>query len=383
MGEPTRWVRRLPTLVALNCAVSSAQAQAPCLDCIRPELRGRIDPAVRYERVAVAEDENGLPLLRLAADLVRAPQLPAGETCGRSPEPADVEVLERNRLSLWLLDEALARPRFQWAPFGNGESLYPYRQALLLELLSARAKIAEMDAAGAARDVETAFLLAQAMADGDAEIVRLFLAAWAERSVMAVMRELAADAEVPERSLARFLDLLGAPPTVCDMYARAWRVEFNTFWIPSVQDLEAQGKWRGPPLGEAVQRASEDLAAHLALCGSVACISCARRSSPDDFDPAAWTASVSLWSMERAATRSVLALRFYERRFGSLPPSLGEVVSAGLLPAEPRDEMTGLPLVYDREAASVSVDLAAAGLACDPASPLQRTRLTWKLPGTR
>lgn len=370
--------RTLGFLAFLSLA-TAAHAEAPCLDCIRPELREQIAPAVRYERLAVAEDENGLPLLRLAADLVRAPKLAAvGEACGGPLSPAEAEVLERNRLSLWLLGEAQSRPHFQWAPYQNGELFYRYRQVLLLELLSARAGVAEGDAAGAASDVESAFALARRMAYGDAELIHFLVGIWAERAAMSAMRCLAAG-DLPEASLTSLLSAVSAPPTPCEIYARAWRVELNTFWIPSVQDLQAQSKWHGPPLAEAVQRASAGLATHLAACGGASGVRCPAAASPDDFDPAAYVAAVWSWSAERVATQTILALRLYEFRHGGPPASLEALVADGLVAAPPGDPMTGAPVLFDRENATVQIDVPPPLLACHEGPE----RLSWQIPGAR
>lgn len=58
---------------------------------------------------------------------------------------------------------------------------------------------------------------------------------------------------------------------------------------------------------------------------------------------------VSQARTERAATRAILAIRLYQIKKGNLPPSLEDLVVAGLVQTVPVDEFANAPLHYSRD----------------------------------
>lgn len=331
-----------------------AQADGPA-GSIPVALAQAVAPPLRYQRTPVAPGDDGYALQRLAADLVRGPDLDP------TLSSDETEALSRNTLSLWLFDQARERPAFRWPPYQVGEEVFSrHRQVFLLAL--ARARGEEADAA--ASDLVASLELARRMGDGESQLIHFLVALWLERRVLQEVTRLAGSGEVSERGLNAMASAVAAGAPACEVYTRAWQVEFNTLWLPTAIELERRGEWHGPAIGEAIPSVSEALAAHLAECGSPLAFSCRASIEGLDLDPAVIDAAVWGWAAEREATSVVLALRRYERRHGSPSPSLSALVEAGVLTEAPRDPITAGPFRYDPEARALSLDPPARMQAC-------------------
>jgi len=336
-------------------------------------LAEAVAPPLRYQPTPVAPGDDGYALQRLAADLVRGPDLDPAISSGVT------EALSRNTLSLWLFDQARERSAFRWPPYQVGEEHFSsHRQVFLLALARAQARLQEGEADAAASDLVASLGLARRMGDGESQLIHLLVALWVERRILQEMTQLAGSGEVSERGFAAMASAVEAGAPACELYARAWQVEFNTLWLPTAIEQERRCEWHGPAIGEAVRSVSEALAAHLAECGSPLAFSCRASIEGLDLDPATIDVVVWRWAAEREATAVLLALRRYQRSQGSAPPGLNALVEGGLLTEAPRDPIAAGPFRYDPQARSLSLDPPAGMKVCREAEASALGPLEWR-----
>lgn len=368
-------------LALLRLAPPAVAQDGSTAATIPASLAHRIAPAVRYESPPVDPAGDGYVPLRLAADLVRGPALSAQGSAVASPlSQAEREALASNGLSLWLFDQARDRPAFRWPPFQVGdESFHRLRQVLLLALLRARQESEGGSPARAAADLSATLALAQRMAGGESQLIHLLATLGLQRRILEQIAALAGAGALSQESLQDLAATVDAGPTPCELYARAWRVEFNTYWVPAALDAERRGEWHGPPVGDAIERASGELAAHFADCGSPQAFPCGAPIAEVDFAPGVYDQAVWRWGAQRAATETILALRLYQARFGRLPDDLDELVRSHIRQAVPRDPFTASPVGYDPARPGVWLDVPPSLQACGGAEARGRERLEWPL----
>jgi hypothetical protein len=233
-------------VLVLLVAATAAGARGDDEVCAASEaLRPYIDPAVRYHRRPVADDDNAYPLVIEATRLEAMDADPAacfhdgGSTYHAEwPEVvrgADTNCIERaldaNAPALEVFDRALARPDLQSPLLRLPLELpnfAPMRRLAILKLERAKARLRAGDSQGAIQDLQGLLRYARLFEAGDGGLIHLLVGVAIDGFAMAGARAYAAHPNADEPSLNALLEsVVLNEHNLSAVTAQAWQVEFN------------------------------------------------------------------------------------------------------------------------------------------------------------
>jgi len=247
-------------LLAILAASRAAVARGDDEACAASEaLRSYIDPAVRYYRRSVADDDNAYPLIVEAAKL-EAPDADP-RACGREsgshyrsewPEivrGADTDCIERaldaNAPALEAFDRALARADLQFPLLSFPPDLpnfAPMRRLAVLKLERAKARRRAGDRQGAVQDLLGLLRYARLFEAGDGALIHLLVGLALDGDAMAGARWYAAQPEPAESSLNALLRAVALNEQgLSAATAQTYRVEFNCVAVHMFEQLFKAG----------------------------------------------------------------------------------------------------------------------------------------------
>ena len=389
-GVNVRSCAILAVSVVLAGCGCKAKPPARSIDDEIAEALRHVDPIILYERVPIPDEENAFPLWVKAFEKlveVEDKRLDAAfreAVVGDAPFPEGdlgrglAEWLRTNEEALALVDEGIKRGRCQFPEVEGPGTEMPYlahlRQVGRMKLLKAKLLASAGDFEAAGGELAEILRLGELAAGGEGTLINYLVGIAVQRIGTRGIRRLAEGRDIPAEVLERLIADLRPLPLHDGDLVQAFRVEFSCVVVPALRQMTDEIARTGGAAAETLQVAGgyHERGIRNVLGSWKSRDRTIERDAENQWEQRArevWPHNaveripmgILLPAMnaplelslriraDRAATRTVLALRLYELRHGALPAALQALVGDGILEAVPVDPFADEPLRYSRE----------------------------------